>query len=340
MIVEGFWRAFKHGPLASFSKPRLDFLIHLIITSVISSADEKLKWMGLDTKNRKRRGRPKPLAPWQKDFKRDWVDQSRPDELRRMKKELTLLQSVPKGTRQRRERQQQLEWAREESRRLAGSYFTSLEQWTCSCPSFLISRFLSCKHLVREANRALGTDRHGLDFFKNLRRHHTSPFYHLPGIHSNPDVLVAPSPEPPTTGTTNHPHNLDAATEWDYDQGSSTWEADCSEAEDVDEDGDSESLVADRRPCYRLGEVAHSSDLLRSGQLGENAPGLLDVTSMKEHGNSIGLSRDGAGLWSDWDGSFVDPDSDGLGLGDDEVLPPSVDGFGKVSSFISHCSML
>ena len=62
---------------------------------------------------------------------------------------------------------------------------------------------------------------------------------------------------------------------------------------------------------------------------------------MNEHGNSIErLTHEGTGSWSDWDGSFVDPDSDGLGLGDDEVLLPSVDGLGKVSSFISHCSML
>ena len=56
--------------------------------------------------------------------------------------------------------------------------------WTCSCPAYLISRFLLCKHLVREANNKLSnkplTD---LKFFLNLRRHHYPPFYLIPGIH-------------------------------------------------------------------------------------------------------------------------------------------------------------
>lgn len=50
-----------------------------------------------------------------------------------------------------------------------------------------------CKHLVRLANIALSeagieTD---LSFFLQLRRQHTAPFYHFPGIH---DALLSTAP--------------------------------------------------------------------------------------------------------------------------------------------------
>jgi len=61
-----------------------------------------------------------------------------------------------------------------------GTYITDIDHWTCS---YLISRFLLCKHLVRSANQVLKdgplTD---LRFFFDLRRQHYLPFYMIPGI--------------------------------------------------------------------------------------------------------------------------------------------------------------
>jgi hypothetical protein len=63
---------------------------------------------------------------------------------------------------------------------------TDVQRWTCSCPAYLISRFLLCKHLVRIVNETLPDDpRTDLHFFLNLRRQHYLPYYLIPGIHEN-----------------------------------------------------------------------------------------------------------------------------------------------------------
>ena len=102
-----------------------------------------------------------------------------------MAKELEV-RRLPQNTDGRAERLAQI--AAEESRE-PGVYVTVIELWVCSCPSFLLSRFLWCKHLIRETNKRLNnrplTD---LKFFLHLRRNHTAPYYSIPGIHSMPDT--------------------------------------------------------------------------------------------------------------------------------------------------------
>jgi len=109
---------------------------------------------------------------------------SREDEHRLVEKELSLLKA-PAKTKGRTERLAQIA---EEARRPHGTYHTRLETWTCSCPSYLISRFLLCKHLVRLANAALKPKVDpctSLLFFYHLRCNHYTPFYSIPGIHYN-----------------------------------------------------------------------------------------------------------------------------------------------------------
>ncbi len=49
---------------------------------------------------------------------------------------------------------------------------------------YLISRFLLCKHLVREANRLTHNAAcKNYRFFLGLRRNHYPPYYNIPGIH-------------------------------------------------------------------------------------------------------------------------------------------------------------
>jgi hypothetical protein len=185
MIVESFWKSFKHGTLSRFSNPRVDLVTHLILTHVIGRIHFKLGYLLGDL----RQGRPKPLAPWQKSLKQQWEDLSCSDEHRRAKKELSLLRSKPSSASGKKLRTQRLDWIREESEGSSSQYKTSLTNWTCSCPSYLLSRFLVCKHLVRSANQQLGKSNHGLRFFARLHRHHEVPFYRIPGIHSieNPE---------------------------------------------------------------------------------------------------------------------------------------------------------
>lgn len=178
-MVEGFWRLFKHDVLGSFSRPRLDLVTYLIITDVLPAVKRKLDYIcGL-----RRIGRPVPLAPWSKALKTIWQDLSQPDSERRLKKEKKLLKLNPKTSKAKSRRNQQLEWLREEAERENGQYRTALMNWTCSCPSFLVSRFLMCKHLIREANKHLSIKKPSLAFYKKLRRCHTRPFYRIPGIH-------------------------------------------------------------------------------------------------------------------------------------------------------------
>lgn len=179
MMVEGFWRLFKHDVLGSFSRPRLDLVTYLILTDVLPAVKRKLDHIcGL-----RRIGRPVALAPWNKALKTIWEDCSRSDAERRVKKEKKLLKLNPKTSKAKRDRNQQLEWLREEAEREEGQYRTSLMNWTCPCSSFLMSRFLVCKHLIRQANQQLNITKPSLAFYKKLRRHHTRPFYRIPGIH-------------------------------------------------------------------------------------------------------------------------------------------------------------
>jgi hypothetical protein len=90
----------------------------------------------------------------------------------------------PKHTTGQAERLAELE---EEERREHGTYLTDVQRWTCSCPAYLVSRFLLCKHLVRAVNSSLLEDPcTNLRFFLSLRRQHYLPYYRIPGIHEMP----------------------------------------------------------------------------------------------------------------------------------------------------------
>lgn len=48
-------------------------------------------------------------------------------------------------------KQYTVEWKKLKETPLNNTYSTNLEMWTCSCPSFLGSRFMICKHLVQKS---------------------------------------------------------------------------------------------------------------------------------------------------------------------------------------------
>ena len=96
----------------------------------------------------RRLGRAKSANDWQNDFHAQRLDTSKSDEQRNIERQLKLLKSTKK-TKGRTERLAELE---AEAERPNGTYHTNVDRWTCSCPSYLISRFLLCKHLVSTAN--------------------------------------------------------------------------------------------------------------------------------------------------------------------------------------------
>jgi hypothetical protein len=176
MICESTWRVIKHQDLALFNRPRLDLVTHVIIKHLIPRSSYNLATI----LGQRHQGRGLSLAEWQKDFRSAWKDMSRPDEIRLMAKELEWLYK-PKKTKGRAERLVQIQ---ADADRPAGTYHTDIMRWTCSCPAYLISRFLTCKHIVRQINQRLDnkplTD---LEFFAKLRRQHSPPFFRIEGIH-------------------------------------------------------------------------------------------------------------------------------------------------------------
>ncbi|KAF7359857.1 SWIM-type domain-containing protein [Mycena venus] len=177
MIVESLWRHVKHRDLAQFNRPRLDLVVNIVFKSLLPRVKRTLEYV----RGLRRIGRPQALAGWQADAKAEWLEKSRTDEHRLVAKELKVLKSAS-NTKGRAERLQQLA---EEASREAGTYATDTENWVCPCEYFFKSRFLMCKHLIREANTLLDnkplTD---LRFFLNLRRNHFPPYYSIPGIHA------------------------------------------------------------------------------------------------------------------------------------------------------------
>jgi hypothetical protein len=176
MVVENLWKHIKHRDLAQYNRPRLDLVTHLVITGVLPRVQLTLASI-LD---RRRVGRAKALAPWQTEFRHHWKEMSLSDEERLVKKELAVRQGSLKG----KKRDERLEQINNEEGREHGQYHTNLQMWTCSCPLYLISRFLLCKHLVRLTNKKLqNKPLTQLKFFANLQRARYTPFYNINSIH-------------------------------------------------------------------------------------------------------------------------------------------------------------
>lgn len=181
MIVESLWRNIKHRDLAEFNRPRLDLVTHIVVTNVLPRVKRRLDYI----RGERRVGRGGEVAGWQKDFRSAWKDFSRTDEHRLVAKEL----AIRKTSKTSKNRAERLEQMAAEGEREPGEYYMDLEKWVCSCPAFLISRFLLCKHLVREANTKLNNKPlSDLSFFANLRRNHFPPYYNIAGIHCELDA--------------------------------------------------------------------------------------------------------------------------------------------------------
>jgi hypothetical protein len=177
MVVENLWKHLKRRDLAQFNRPRLDLVTHLVISTVLPRVQLTLDCV----LERRRIGRAKALASWQTAFKHQWIEMSASDEQRLVRKEL----AIRKGNLTGKAREERLAQIAAEEARDHGTHHTNVEHWTCSCLSYLTSRFLLCKHLVRQVNFTL-KDRPltSLAFFAKLSRARSVPFYSIPGIHT------------------------------------------------------------------------------------------------------------------------------------------------------------
>lgn len=125
------WRRIKHDFLHHFRIPRCDLLIWILVTKLAPSYYIKLDRLLVES------GRFRELCSWRKPFKKEWRKLER--------KEITLPMN--------------------------NAYRPNIERWTCTCPFFVTSRFLVCKHLVQSVHRVPPI------FFLEVKRHRTVPFW-------------------------------------------------------------------------------------------------------------------------------------------------------------------
>lgn len=203
MIAEGTFKQIKHVDLAYHNRPRIDHVVYIILHSFLPRLLDKLGLL-----EKKRVGRPKGLAGWQKDLHCDWIFMSKSDAEQRVRRELAVRRSGLKG----KARTERLAQLAEDEKRQPGTHHTSLEAWTCSCRAYLLSRFLTCKHLVRQAEMKIGSKENDLKFFRELRCNHRPPYYNISGIHAPPSTppLVDPTP-PPDSGPPTPPPTAQVA---------------------------------------------------------------------------------------------------------------------------------
>ncbi|KAJ7170411.1 hypothetical protein C8R43DRAFT_875882, partial [Mycena crocata] len=136
MMVESHWRCIKKDFLHHFHKPRIDLLVWILVVKLAPRYYRRLEIMMGDI------GRYRDLPSWRKDFKCEW---------RRCKEtQITLPLNV--------------------------KYRPDPHRWVCTCPYYVKSRFLICKHLVQAVHPVHPR------FFLEVTRNRTTPFWVHPTL--------------------------------------------------------------------------------------------------------------------------------------------------------------
>jgi hypothetical protein len=130
------WRRIKHDFLHHFHKPRLDLLTWILVEKLAPTYYKKLDHTFAKI------GRYRELPSWRKAFKAEWKTVAK-----------TRLSA--------------------ESDNL---YRPRAHLWVCTCPSFVRSRFLICKHLVQSVHPVPPI------FFLEVTRNRKAPFWSHPAL--------------------------------------------------------------------------------------------------------------------------------------------------------------
>lgn len=125
------WRRIKHDFLRHFHLPRCDLLVWILVTKLAPTYYRKLDQLLTET------GRYRELSSWRKGFKKQW---------RKLEKTPITLP-------------------------LNDAYKPDVKRWVCTCPAFVVSRFLICKHLVQSMHHVPPV------FFLEVKRYRNTPFW-------------------------------------------------------------------------------------------------------------------------------------------------------------------
>ncbi|KAJ8090975.1 hypothetical protein PM082_024899 [Marasmius tenuissimus] len=152
MILESHWKQLKHAYLDHFSNPRIDFLIWIVVVRAGNAYLNSFQHIAVDN------GHWTHRSSWRKDFKREW---------KRSKNAEISLPLNPK-------------------------YRPDPCSWACTCPYFISSWFLVCKHLIQQV--------HDVDpvFFWEVQRNRSTPWYTHPSLKPlDPSLKITPTPISP-----------------------------------------------------------------------------------------------------------------------------------------------
>lgn len=180
-MVDSLWNTIKHTYLIDFNRPRLDLAIHLILRHALPTIRLKV----LQLSGNWRHGRGETMSDWQKAFRADWLkhtlDRGVEGQQQQQVRDNHEKEDEPEDEAPSSGNNSQIAW---HDATEPDGWVTDLDRWVCSCPSYLLSRFLCCKHLVRMVNARLSFNpRYSLRFCTKLRRYHTPPFYRIETIH-------------------------------------------------------------------------------------------------------------------------------------------------------------
>lgn len=144
MIVESHWRKIKHDYLHRFNRPRIDLVTWVLCTRVIPDSIHLLRAL------------TDPKAPQSRFTEASWR--------KKWKAEYTRLEDK----------------AVEVKPEKIMHYHTDPRLFVCSCPAFLVSRFLLCKHIVR-CHRPANREQRAL-MKRLVQRNRVAPFWSVPQL--------------------------------------------------------------------------------------------------------------------------------------------------------------
>ncbi len=158
------------------------------------------------------------------------------------------------------------------------AYRPNIEKWVCSCPSFAISRFLVCKHLIQHMHRVPAI------FFLEVRRHRTTPFWRHTTLKPLPNNAEhAPASE--TTKTVGSPNDIDDDMD---DEGEGEGEGD-----DDDEGDEDDAQITHDYDGHTFEEIMNDDINL----IFKFAKGLQYQVQFRDQRMLSGLKREGAGFF-------------------------------------------